>query len=59
MFSNNLDDHTKHVYEILTTSADAGVTLKITTYHSFQQQVEYFGHTVKLGQFEIDKTSVK
>ena len=38
IFSTNLDDHIKHVDEILTTLAEAGVTLKIKKCFFFQQK---------------------
>lgn len=35
IFSDNMYDHIRHVKEILTTSADADVTIKITKCHFF------------------------
>lgn len=59
IFSKSVDDHIRHVDEILSTLADAGVTLKINKCHFFQRQVEYLGHMVKPGQLEIDRTNVE
>jgi len=59
IFSNNVDDHIKHVDEILQTLADAGITLKINKCFFFQKQVEYLGHMVNPGRLEIDKTNVE
>ena len=58
IYSNTLDDHIHHVDEILTTLAEAGVTLKINKFHFFQKEVEYLGHMVKTGTLQIDKTNV-
>ena len=49
MYSNTLDDHIPHVDEILTTFAEARVTLKINKCHFFQKEVEYLGYMVKPG----------
>ena len=59
IYSNNLDDHVRHVDETLTTLADAGITLKINKCHFFQKEVEYLGHMVKPGTLEIDNTNVE
>ena len=53
-----MGDHIHHVDEILTTVAEAGVTLKINKCHFFQKEVEYLGHMVKPGSLQIDKTNV-
>lgn len=57
-FSNTVDDHIKHIGEILTTLSHASVMLKINTCHFFRQQLEYLGHMVKPGCLDIDQTKV-
>lgn len=58
IFSNNLDDHIKHVDEMLTTLTDDGITLKINKCHFLQIKHEYLGRIVKTDRIEIDKTNV-
>ena len=58
IFSKDVDDHIKHVAEILTALTEAGVTLNINKCFFFQGKVEYLGHMVKPGQLEIDRTNV-
>lgn len=53
--SNNVEDHIKQVDEVLTTLADAGVTLKINKCHLFQQQLGCLGQMVKSWCLEIEK----
>lgn len=54
-----MDEHIEQLYEILTTLADAGVTLKIPKRHLFQREVEYLGQIFKPGRLEIDRTKVE
>lgn len=57
-FSGYLNDHIRHVDEILATLVDGGVKVKINWCHFFQCKVEYFGHKVKPGTLEIEKSKV-
>ena len=59
IYSKNVDDHIKHVDEILRTLAHAGVTLKIKKCHFFQKCVEYLGHMVKPNRLEVDQANVE
>lgn len=46
--SNNVDDHIKHVDDILKPLTDAVLTLKIIKCYFFQRYVEYLDHMVNL-----------
>lgn len=59
IYSNNLEDHIKHVDQFLTTLKEAGNTLKIKKWYLFQWDLEYLGHNVNLGQLEMEKTNVE
>lgn len=58
IFSNNADEHIKHVDEILTTLVDDGVTFNISKCLFFQQEVEHIGHMGKLWSLEICRTII-
>ncbi len=59
IFSNSVEDHIRHVDEILTALGEAGVTLKISKCRFFTKKVEYLGHFVSPGSLEADTTNVK
>ena len=55
IFSKSVEDHIRHVDEILTALEEAGVTLKISEYYFFRREVEYLGHIIKPGHLEVDR----
>ena len=54
IFSKNMDDHVKHVREVLTALRDAGVTLKLKNCEFFKDSVRYLGHVIRPGRLEVD-----
>ena len=59
IFSNSVEEHIRHVDEILTALEEAGVTLKISKCRFFTKQVEYLGHFISPGSLEADTTNAK
>ncbi len=59
IFSNSVEEHIKHVDEILTALGQAGVTLKIAKCRFFTKKVEYLGHFIRPGTLEADTANVK
>ena len=59
IFSKTVDEHIRHVDEILTTLAEANITLKISKCRFFSETVEYLGHLIKPGKLEIDSANTK
>ena len=59
IFSKTVEDHIRHVDEILTTLTEANITLKISKCRFFSDTVEYLGHLIKHGQLQIDDTNTK
>jgi len=49
VFSQSAEEHVEHLWEVFTALRGAGVSLKAKECHLFQQEVEYFGHTVGRG----------
>lgn len=56
---DDVQDHIKHVDEIVTTLANSVVTLNIPKCHFFERQIEYLGHMIKPVQLEIEKNNVE
>lgn len=59
VLSNNLDEHIRHINEILTTLHERGVILKINMFSFFHNQVEDFGHIIKQVHLYVDKKNVE
>ncbi len=59
IFSTSVEEHIRHVDEVLSCLSSAGVTLKISKCHFFTTTVEYLGHIIKPGQLEIDQANTK
>ncbi|MGH0053304.1 MAG: reverse transcriptase/ribonuclease H family protein, partial [Sphaerochaetaceae bacterium] len=55
IYSNNMDDHFKHVEEILSCLSNAGITLKLKKCDFFTDTVNYLGHKIRPGHLETDK----
>ena len=52
-----MEDHIRHVKEVLTALKNTGVRLKIKKCTFFSQNVEYLGQMIKTGRLEIDRTN--
>ena len=55
IYSKSVEDHIRHVDEILTALEEAGVTLKISKCYFFRQEVEYLDQIIKPGHLEVDR----
>ena len=54
VFSNSIEEHIRHVDEILDCLKRSGITLKIKKCKFFTKSVEYLGHIIRPGRLEID-----
>jgi len=59
VFSRTVDDHIRHLREVLLLLENAGVPLKPSKCHLFQQEVEYLGHVVRPGQLLVNQKNIK
>jgi len=59
VFSRTVDDHIRHLREVLSLLEKAGVLLKPSKCHLFQQEVEYLGHVVRPGQLLVNQNNIK
>jgi len=57
--SRTVDDHIRHPREVLLLMEKAGVSLKPSKCHLFQQEVEYLGHVVRPGQLLVNQKDIK
>jgi len=59
VFYGTVDNHTWHPREVLFLLRTAGVSLKPSKCHLFQQEVEYLGHVVRPGQLPVNQKNIK
>jgi len=59
VFSWTVDDHIRHLREVLLLLGNAGVSLKPSKWHLFQEEVEYLGHVVRPGQLLMNQKNMK
>jgi len=59
VFSRTVGDHIRHLREVLLLLEEAGVSLKPSKCHLFQQEVEYMGHVVRPGQVLVNQKNIK
>jgi len=59
VFSRNVDAHIRHLRDVLLLLKKAGVSLKPSKCHQFQQEVEYLGHVVRSGQLLANQKNIK
>jgi len=52
-------DQIRHLREVLLLLKKAGVSLKPSKCHLFQQEVEYLGHVVRPGQLLVNQKNIK
>jgi len=55
VFSWTVEDHIRHLREVLILLEKAGVALKTSKCHLFHQEVEYLGHVVRSGQLLVNQ----
>lgn len=53
IFSSSLDDHLRHVEEVLEVLKAVGMTLCLEKYHLFAQSVEYLGLVIRPSRLEF------
>jgi len=59
LFSRTVEDHIRHLREVLLLLEKAGVSLKPSKCHLFQQEVESLGHVVRPGQLLVNQKNIK
>ena len=59
IFSNSIEEHIRHVDEVLQALREAGVTLNIEKSKFFTTKVEYLGHIIKPGKLEVDAANTQ
>ena len=59
IYSNSIEEHIRHVDEILTALGEASVTLNIEKCKFFTKTVEYLGHIIKPGTLEVDSANTQ
>jgi len=57
--SRTVGDYIRHLREVLLLLEKAGVSLKPSKCHLFQQEVEYLGHVVRPGQLLVNQKNIK
>jgi len=55
VFYGTVNDHIRHLHEVLLLLEKAGVSLKPSKCHLFQQEVEYLGQVVRPGQLLVNQ----
>lgn len=53
IYSNSVKDNIRHVDDIFTTLAEAGVTLTMNKCTLFTDKVDYLGHVIRPGKIEV------
>lgn len=59
MFSNSIEEHLTHLYELLTNLKEAGIALKIRKCTFFTDTVQYLSHVIKPGTLCNDPNTRK
>ena len=59
VFSQTPGEHVKHLREVFTALATAGVSLKAKKLHLFQEDVEYLGHIAGRGELKVQDKNVR
>jgi len=59
VFSRTAGDHIRHLRAVLFLLEKAGVSLKPSKCHLFQQEVEYLGHVVRPGHLLVNQKNMK
>jgi hypothetical protein len=58
IYSDNLDDHRKHVLKVLEALSEAGLHLKPEKYEFHQQEVKYLGFIISTSKTKMDPAKV-
>ena len=53
VFSRSPEEHLQHQDEVLTLLGKAGVTLKASKCHFFQEEVDFLGHVIRPGRVQV------
>ena len=59
VFSRTAEDDARHLREVLLLLEKAGVSLKPSKCHLFQQEVEYLGHVIRPGQLLVNQKNIE
>ena len=55
IYSANMEDHLRHIDEVLGALHSAGVSLKLAKCDFFTKEVHYLGHVIRPGQLAINE----
>ena len=58
IFSKSIEEHLKHVDEVLEILRQAGVSLKLKKCHFFTNSVNYLGHFIRPGTLEVSEKNI-
>lgn len=58
VFSENVDDHGRHLDTLLSLLHDAGITLKLRKCFFFQPRLEYLGLVISPGKLAVSSTHI-
>lgn len=59
MFSAIMDDHIRHLRDILSLLSKADVTLKPEKCHLFETKVDYLGHVLSPGELRVNEKNIR
>lgn len=59
VYLTTVEEHIRHVDEILTVLKKEGVTLNISRCTFFSDKIDYLGHVIRQGEIHIDDTNTK
>ena len=58
IFSKSIEEHLKHVDEVLEILRQAGMALKLKKCHFFTNSVNYLGHVIRPGTLEVSEKNI-
>lgn len=59
IFSKTPEDHLKHIDEVLHLLRDSRVTKKLQKCHFFNRNIDYFGHLIAPGKWQVTQKTTK
>jgi hypothetical protein len=59
IFSENVEEHFKHLDQVIQPLVDKGFTLKMSKCHFFQEKVEFLGHVIAQGTLAMQTSKIE
>ena len=59
IFSNSVEEHLKHVDEVLSVLRTDGMTLKLKKCFFFVDSVDYLGHVIRPGLLQVAEKNIE